>query len=605
MQAVILAAGMGTRLGDLTKDRTKCMVEINGETLIYRLLCQLEKLNLDKIIIVVGYCAKKLKEYISNLNIRTDIVYVMNDVYDKTNNIYSLFLAKEHLHDDTLLFESDLIFDSTILESLVSDKRKNLAVVAKYQSWMDGTCVKLSKDDYIDSFITKDSFNFLDVDSYYKTVNIYKFDKKFLENIYIPLLEMYINLAGMNVYYEQVLKFTTIDSKTKIQGLKIRDENWYEIDDIQDLDIASSIFSKDSFKYDALLKRYGGYWRYPKLLDFCYLVNPHFPSKKMKNELATNFDILLCNYPSGQEVISLLASKIYKLNIQNIVVGNGASELIKYILLKLNGSYGIITPSFDEYKNRLNNINEIIYYDSSVNDFHYTANDIINYFNNRNIENLIIINPDNPTGNYIKKQDMVSLLEWSLQKNIKIILDESFVDFSDEVDSSFLNNEFINKYKNLIVIKSISKSHGVPGLRLGIMASSDRKLIQYIKSQISIWNINSFAEYYLQIFEKYNKEYKDSLKKFQNDRINFINKLSKIKNIKIYNTQANYIMLECLNGMSSYEIASKLLTSYNILVKDLSRKIYSGKCLLRIAIRDNEDNMKFVESLNHVLYDVN
>ena len=113
MQAIILAAGMGKRLQELTASNTKCMVKVNGETLISRVLHQLDKLNLQRVVIVTGYEGQKLRDYINTLgDIQTNIEYIYNPVYDKTNNIYSLALAKDCLlKDDTLLLESDLIFE--------------------------------------------------------------------------------------------------------------------------------------------------------------------------------------------------------------------------------------------------------------------------------------------------------------------------------------------------------------------------------------------------------------------------------------------------------------------------------------------------------------
>ena len=140
MQAIILAAGMGRRLGELTKNNTKCMLEVNGRRLIDRFIDQLSKYNLHRIVIVVGYEGKKLVEYISNLNIS----FVNNPIYDKTNNIYSLALAKDLLcEDDTILMESDLIFDDGMLDLLVNNPERDLALVAKYENWMDGTMVKI------------------------------------------------------------------------------------------------------------------------------------------------------------------------------------------------------------------------------------------------------------------------------------------------------------------------------------------------------------------------------------------------------------------------------------------------------------------------------
>ena len=190
MQAIILAAGMGKRLGEYTKNNTKCMVPVNGIKLIDRLLIQLSKLHLKRIVIVVGYKGQELMEYIgSRYKEEVDIEYINNPIYDKTNNIYSLALAKEKMkEDDTLLIESDLIFDDGLFDLLIKDNHPNLALVARYEPWMDGTMVCIDEDNNIVDFVTKAAFRYEDTSKYYKTVNIYKFSQEFSEKKYIPLL---------------------------------------------------------------------------------------------------------------------------------------------------------------------------------------------------------------------------------------------------------------------------------------------------------------------------------------------------------------------------------------------------------------------------------
>ena len=223
MQAIILAAGMGRRLKELTKDSTKCMVRVGGRTLIERALSQLDGFGLDRIVIVAGYRGGKLKDYVRSLKIRTPIVFVDNPVYDKTNNIYSLYLAKDYLlEDDTLLLESDLIFEERVLRRLVEAPYPSLALVAKYESWMDGTVVTLDEEDHILDFISKKNFNYADADRYYKTVNIYKFGKEFSASYYVPFLEAYCRALGNNEYYEQVLKVITLLEQPVIKGCALR-----------------------------------------------------------------------------------------------------------------------------------------------------------------------------------------------------------------------------------------------------------------------------------------------------------------------------------------------------------------------------------------------
>lgn len=606
MQAIILAAGMGRRLKELTQNNTKCMVKVNGVTLIDRMLNQIEAQHLSRIVIVIGYEGKKLIDYISTLNIQTPIIYVNNPIYDKTNNIYSLFLARDYLcQEDTLLFESDLIFEDSVIESLIKDPRDTLALVDKYESWMDGTCVKLADDDTIETFIPKKKFKFKEIDQYYKTVNIYKFSKHFSATHYIPFLEAYSKALGNNEYYEQVLRVITMLDEPEIKAKRLSGQRWYEIDDIQDLDIAESMFASDEDKRVELLQgRYGGYWRYPRLLDFCYLVNPYFPTEKMLEEIKASFDKLLTQYPSGMRVNSLLAALHFNVHAENIIVGNGAAELIKVLMEHLTGKIGIVRPTFEEYPNRYQEVDTVVYFPDNDN-YSYTAEDLMNYFADKDINNLILINPDNPSGNYIPKHDLLKLIEWSEKHGINLIIDESFVDFSNEENSTVINQDILESKKYLYVMKSISKSYGVPGLRLGVLASGNKKIIAELKKEVSIWNINSFAEFYMQISEKYKKDYTIALKRMRAERIRYIEELSKIEALRIIPSQANYLMVEITNGMSAAELTRRLILKHNILIKNLFSKInHDGRQYIRLAIRCKEENDRLIEALKEELAEV-
>ncbi len=595
MQAIILAAGMGKRLKELTQDNTKCMVKVNGVTLIDRMLHQIEKRALSRIVVVVGYKGELLKEYIDSLGIKTPIVYVENEIYNKTNNIYSLALAKDYLsQDDTLLFESDLIFEDSLIDALLDDPRDTLALVDKHQSWMDGTCVKLTDDDAIAEFIPGAKFNFDEVDDYYKTVNIYKFSKHFSKTHYVPFLDAYTKALGDNEYYEQVLRVIAMLDDPVIKGKRLNGQLWYEIDDVQDLDIATSMFAPDGDEKVALLQqRYGGYWRYPKLVDFCYLVNPYYPPKKMVDELRSNFDTLLRQYPSGMKVNALLAGKNFGVRAENIVVGNGAAELIKSLMEGVQGKVGFVRPTFEEYPNRYTQENSVCYYPKNG-DFAYGADDLIEFFKDKDIQTLVIVNPDNPTGNYIPQKDMDKLIAFTKAKGVRFIVDESFVDFANE-ETTLIEQSTLNANPHLFVMKSISKSYGVPGLRLGVLASGDTSRIAQIKKDVAIWNINSFGEYYMQIAEKYKKHYARSLEMVKAERERYIAKLSKIQHLRVIPSQANYVMVEVQGKYTAKELVKILLLKYNLFVKDLTSKV--GGQYLRLAIRDEKDDNKLITAL--------
>ena len=167
MQAIILAAGMGKRLGEYTHNNTKCMLEVNGVRLIDRALECLYSVNVSRIILVVGYKGQNVKNYVGNYFKGIPIVYVDNPIYDKTNNIYSLFLAKDFMaEEDTILLESDLIYDSKVVKRLIDEDFPNIALVDKYESWMDGTVVTIDEENRITRFIDKNHFKFEEIKSY-------------------------------------------------------------------------------------------------------------------------------------------------------------------------------------------------------------------------------------------------------------------------------------------------------------------------------------------------------------------------------------------------------------------------------------------------------
>ena len=628
MQAIILAAGMGRRLGDYTKDNTKCMVPVNGVRLIDRLLGQLAKQQLNRVIIVVGYKGKELREYIesqylSTLNSKLSnlkIEFAENPVYDKTNNIYSLAIVKDKLQeDDTLLIESDLIFSDRLIPMIVDNPYPTLALVAKYETWMDGTMVRLDDEQNIVNFISKDAFDYSDVDSYYKTVNIYKLSRQFSQQKYVPFLDAYTKAVGNNEYYENVLRIISLLNNHDMKALPIGQEKWYEIDDKQDLDIAEALFADEKDVLRKYYGRYGGFWRFPQMLDFCYLVNPYFPSRRMKDELRANFDTLLTEYPSGMKVNTLIASKCFGVSEPYIVPGNGAAELIKVLMEETsnlkplrnatlskreisNLKVGFVRPTFEEYPNRYDKDAQVTFVPQNE-DYRYTADDLMTFFSDKDIRQLMVINPDNPSGNFIPKEDVLRLAQWCEEKEIRLVVDESFVDFSkDYATNSLLSDETLEQYPHMAVMKSISKSFGVPGLRLGILASADKELISRIKKEVSIWNLNSFAEFFMQIYNKHEKDYQRACAKFVAERDSFEQRLREIPFLRVMPTEANYFLCEVLHPYTASEIVIRMLKQHNILTRDCSLKpgLAPNRQYMRIAVRNHEDNTRLIEGLKEL-----
>ncbi len=596
MQALILAAGMGSRLGKYTQNSTKCMVRVAGKTLLERIFDSIRLAGIRKVVIVDGYCAEKLEKHaIEAAGDDMEVTFIYNQNYNTTNNIHSLFLASEQMmEDDTILFESDLIFDISIIKDMVQDKRSNTVAVARFEEWMDGTVTTVSQDDDVTSFIDKSHFKWDNCNEYYKTVNIYKISKEFFKNWYYPFLEAYIKTCGKNSYYEMVLKIITNINNTNLKAFDITGRKWYEIDTPQDLQIAETMFNEEN-RLEEYQKRFGGYWRFKNVTDYCYLVNPWFPTVTMQNEMRHNCNVLLTQYPSGQKIINTAMACLLGCGEEYVITGNGAAELINVIGSRMTGKVFLTMPAFHEYIRCFKSCEHILF-DSAAHNYKYTAADIISA--SKEADTVIVINPDNPSGNFIPEKDMKELIEICGARGQKVIIDESFADFADpSLKYTLIADEILRKYPHLRVIKSISKSYGVPGCRLGALCSADTQYLAEVSELLPVWNINSFGEYFLQIFEKYRKNYEEACLLIAQERERFRKALEDTGLFEVYPSQANYIMCRLKEG-SSRELADKLLEK-NILIKDLSsKKAFDGKDFIRLAVRTTEENTRLVENLN-------
>lgn len=338
------------------------------------------------------------------------------------------------------------------------------------------------------------------------------------------------------------------------------------------------------------------------MLDFCYLVNPYFNRSKIIREMQDFFPVLVSEYPSGMGVNSALASECWGIKQEYIIPGNGAAELIKALMENLDGKVGVVRPTFEEYPNRL--IAERVEAFVPQNKmFRYDEDDLIGYFSEHKVNTLLLINPDNPSGNFVPVKGVHRVAQWCEDNGIRFILDESFVDFSVGYENNtFLRNDILEKYPHMAVMKSISKSYGVPGLRLGVLCSADEALIAGLKKQVSIWNINSFAEFFMQIYPKFRDDYNHACEQFIKAREDFEVELKKIPFIKVMPSQANYFFIEVLPPYKPKELCAILLKKYNILASAcLAKKGIEPNKYIRIAVRNHGDNEKFIQALKELI----
>lgn len=349
-------------------------------------------------------------------------------------------------------------------------------------------------------------------------------------------------------------------------------------------------------RLESVTSTYGGWWRYPELKDYYYLVNPYFPSSKLLNQLKSSYEMLLTQYPSGLSVQKALAGNLFNVNPSNISVGNGAAELISQVAKKYRGKkVAVLTPSFAEYENRfLQQGCQLIKYDTSIDDYQLVLRNLIEFLSNNKPDLFLLVSPDNPSGASLSNKDIISLSTHCKCIGCHFILDESFVDFSS--NSSTLIPELTDH--NISIIKSISKSFGVPGLRLGILASNDSDLINYVDKELPIWNINSFAEYFLQIMPNYLSDYTGAMKHHNEVRDTmYKNLVSSGTGIKVYPSDANYFLVR-LDRMESSRFC-ELMFKGGYIVKDLKSKM--GGNYIRLSVRTDEENYNMITYMRSIL----
>lgn len=591
MKAIILTAGFGNRMRPLTNDNHKTLLKIGEETILERIINGLIDNDINDIVIVTGYLRDKLTSFINQAYPELNFTFVDNPVYDKTNNIYSMALAFENIEidDDILLIESDLIYHSNIIKELIEDPRDNVALVDKYGSGMDGTVVKIDNGtitQVIPPHLQEENFDFSDK---YKTLNIYKFKKEFAASEFKKLLTYYARVIDDNCYYELILGILIYMQREKIHALVISGDDWAEVDDPNDLNTALFVFEKDK-QLDLLNDAFGGYWQYD-VTDFCFIRNMYFPNGSVLSEIKNNLNELLWNYGSKQKFLDLKLSYYLLCNKENVIALNGAAQIYPILRQMLGTKSGLIPdPTFGEYYRIFNDYTT--YPDTGTDETDIAS------FGNESAEVLVFVNPNNPTGSQYDSNAIYDLAKNN--KNKLIIVDESFIEFSKyKTIIPVLEKEPLD---NIIIIKSLSKSLGLPGVRLGYVYSTNKEYIHYFRSNIPIWNMNSIAENFLEIIIKHRNAIQRSFERTIRDRNEFSQALADITWVKdVLDSGGNFITCRLtVNDEALVNLQKTLLDKHKIYIKNVSSKFNEANAFLRLAVRTPKENLHLVKLLEEI-----
>lgn len=583
VKAIILAAGIGRRMRPLTDDCHKTLLEVGGQTIIGRILEGLQANSVTEVCIVTGYRADEVEEYVTREFTEFDFQFIRNERFASTNNISSMALALEgiELDTDVLLIESDLLYEPAVITKLMKSEHPNVALVDRYRIGLDGTVVSVSAAGVITQVIpaSLQAANF-DFSDKFKTLNIYKFSAEFCQTTFRKLLTYYARIIDGNCYYELVLGILIYMQQVQIHAEILDGELWAEVDDPNDLRTATFAFVPSS-RRQQLESSWGGYWNTP-ITDFAFIRNMYFPSSSMMSQLRDSLPELVTNYGSAQAVLDEKLAYFLRCDPAHVHLLNGASQFFSPTLRRWFRPDRVLLPkpTFGEYSRIFPEAR--IYGDRGTVDLKEVEGKAAD------VDLVVIVNPNNPTGTALRTEEIAALATRLPDKTL--LVDESFIEFSGQ--PSVIPWAEATDATNVVVLKSMSKSLGVPGLRLGYIFCVDLEFGARLLNELPVWNVNSVAEHLLEIILKYRDDLDAAVARTVADRESFAAALRELEIVdRVFYSAANFVLITLsLSTEAAWLLADELLEYDNIYVKDVSSKFDDGQPYWRLAVRTPRDN---------------
>ncbi len=593
MRAVILAAGFGRRMRPLTDATHKTLLNVAGQTIIGRMVDGLIANGIEETVVVTGYRADELKHYLVTVYPGLRFQFVHNARYEETNNIHSLALAFEQmpLDQDILLVESDLIFEPAVLSQLIRSPHRDAALVDRYRTGMDGTVVSISNGvvtSVIPPHLQQQDFSFADK---YKTLNIYKLSAELCAGQLKRLLTFYSRFIDDNCYYELILGMLIYMRQAKIYAEVLEGPRWAEVDDPNDLRAAEFVFDV-SRRGEILESTMGGYWAH-SVLDFCFLRNMYFPTAAVLGEMRNSLTQLVQNYGSKQQVLNEKLGYLLLCDGRQLQALNGASQVYPFLRQRFGNALALIpSPTFGEYPAAFPR--HMTYADTG--EFSIQEIDCLS----ADAEVIVFVTPNNPTGTTLAGHEIFAFARRHPGKTI--LVDESFLAFhTTELcgAGSVVRMLEAQPLQNLHVICSLSKTLGMPGLRLGYMYSHNAEFLRDLGASIPIWNMNSMAEHAMEVALKHRAAMEDSLRASAADRAAFRDQLRTLDAVDtVQEGGGNFLLVRFhWDATRGRREATQLLSNHAIYVKDVSARIADGRAWWRLAVRLPEENAQLCAAL--------
>ncbi len=343
-----------------------------------------------------------------------------------------------------------------------------------------------------------------------------------------------------------------------------------------------------------------GYEKAKEIIDFCFIANPYYPTPEMLRDLQQSLPNLIKSYPSSSpRTCQQNLAAVLHVNPENLIIGNGATELIALINEVLIDWIAVPVPTFGEYIEKLKDQRDAeLYALDPEQRYQLRLPDYLAWVHERGLKSLLVINPGNPTGQVFSKEEMVDFMHRAKDLEL-VIVDESFIDFAaDEVPSLL---PVADQFTNLLIVRSMSKHCGVPGLRLGYCYSGNLYLLNRLRRFIPTWNVNTLAQYFLSLLPATDGLYHEARKRLIRDVRWLYGALGEIPGIDVYPTGANFVLFKIKGAMTATELQARLLEEHRMYVRDCSNKVGMDAFHIRVASQGHEKDARLVQALQTIL----
>jgi threonine-phosphate decarboxylase len=339
-----------------------------------------------------------------------------------------------------------------------------------------------------------------------------------------------------------------------------------------------------------------GYEKATHIIDFCFIANPYYPTPEMLKNLQEKLPVLIKSYPSSNPMGSQEnLAKVLNVDPEHLIIGNGATELITLVDETLIDHIAIPVPTFGEYLEKLKDQRDAELYRLDPRaDYQLDLKRYLAWLQKQRIKSALIINPGNPTGQLHPLADMEAFLQAAKELEL-VVVDESFIDFGGDEIPSLL--PVADKYSNLLIVRSMSKHCGIPGLRLGYCYSGNLYLLNRLRRHLPTWNINTLAEYFLSLLPPTNDAYHEARKHLIGDVRWLTQELNEVAGLRVYPTGANFVLIKIQNGMTAAALQKKLLDEHKMYVRDCSNKVGMDRFHIRVASQGRQKDAKLVQAL--------